>query len=198
MSEKPAPTQFPVNDVIRRRWSPRAFADTPVPPEVLQSLLEAARWSASSFNEQPWRYLIANQASPQEFARILGCLLEKNQRWAKAAPVLMLSFYKKIFTANGHPNRVALHDVGAASAQMAMEATTRGLIMHQMGGIEVEKIRETFKLPPEFEPAAAIAIGYPGDPQNLPEEFRGMETAPRTRKPFSDLFFSGGWGNPAF
>jgi nitroreductase len=196
--EKTAPIQFPVHDLIRQRWSPRAFAAQPVPPDVLQSLLEAARWAASSFNEQPWRYLIATQASPQEFNRILGCLVEKNQRWAKSAPVLMLSFFRKIFSANGHPNRVALHDVGAASAQMAMEATARGLFVHQMAGIEVEKIRETFKLPPEFEPAAAIAIGYPGDPQKLPDEFRAAESAPRTRKAFSELFFSGGWGNPAF
>src|SRR6185437_5594635 len=147
LMEKPADTQYPVHDLIRKRWSPRAFADKPVPAEALRSVLEAARWSASSFNEQPWRYIVATRESPQAFQQMLGCLMEKNQRWAKGAPVLMLSFFKKTFSANGRPNRVAPHDVGAASAQLTFEATARGLAVHQMGGIELDKIRSTYHVP---------------------------------------------------
>lgn len=191
--EKPANNDHPVHELLKRRWSPRAFGDKPVEREKLLSLLEAARWTASSFNEQPWRYIVATKDTNEEYDRLLGCLMEKNQQWAKNAPVLMISFAKQTFSRNNKPNRVALHDVGAAAAQLTAEATNQGLFVHQMAGIDQEKIRKTYQVPDDFEVVAGIAIGYPGNPDSLPEDFREGEMEPRERKPSKEFVFSGQW-----
>src|SRR3954463_6876732 len=152
----------PIHDLLRRRWSPRAFSDRPVEREKLLSVLEAARWAPSSNNEQPWHYLVARKEEPEEFARLLACLVEKNQSWAKAAPVLMLSVASTVFERKGHPNRHALHDAGQAVACLTVEATALGLFVHQMAGFSIDKARETYALPQTTEPVAPIALGYPG------------------------------------
>src|SRR5205823_1466560 len=110
-----APTDYPVHDLIRRRWSTRAFSDKRVDAQALRCLLEAARWSPSSYNEQPWSYIVATKDNRIEFERMLGVLVEGNRKWAKDAPVLMISVAAKQFARNGQPNRHAFHDVGAAS-----------------------------------------------------------------------------------
>src|SRR5436190_24164282 len=96
--EKPAPADFPIHDLLKRRWSPRAFADRPVEPDKLRRLLEAARWAPSSYNEQPWAFIVATKDQPEQFERLLSCLVEFNQSWAKAAPVLMLTVAHQTFT----------------------------------------------------------------------------------------------------
>lgn len=193
--EKPAPIEHPIHTLIQRRWSPRAFGAQLVEPAKIQQLLEAARWAASSMNEQPWNYLIATKDNANEFAKMVSCLVPQNQAWAKEAPLLMISVAKVDFTKNNEPNRVALHDVGAASALLTLEALELGLFVHQMGGIEIEKIRTEYALPAGYEPVAAMAIGYPGDPEKLPEPYKTREAAPRTRKPTKEFTFTGKWGN---
>ena len=195
--EKPANTDFPVHDLLRRRWSPRAFADRPVEPEKLSSLLEAARWAPSSYNEQPWAYLLATREQPAEFARLLSVLVEGNIAWAQRAPVLMLSLARLNFERNGRPNRHAFHDVGLASENLVIQATAMGLAVHQMAGFQVDKAREVFNIPEGWEPAAAIALGYPGEADSLPEPLRTRELAPRTRKPLEQFVFAGRWGEVA-
>jgi nitroreductase len=192
--EKPAPTDYPIEEIIRRRWSPRAFSEQPVEPAKLTSLFEAARWAPSSFNEQPWVYIIATKDKPDEYAQMLSCLVEKNQQWAQLAPVLMVSVAKLNFEKNGKANRHAFHDVGLATGTMLVQATALGLFVHQMAGFSVERVRETYGLPEGFEPVAAIAVGYPADPEALPEPFREQEVAPRRRKPISDFVFEVKWG----
>ena len=192
--EKPAPTDYPIEEIIRRRWSPRAFAEQPVEPDQLRSLFEAARWAPSSFNEQPWVYLIATKDKPDEYAQMLSCLVEKNQQWARLAPVLMVSVAKMNFDKNGKPNRHAFHDVGLATGTMLVQATGLGLFVHQMAGFSVEKVKATYGLPEGFEPVAAIAVGYPADPEVLPWPFRAQEVSPRRRKPIGDFVFEGKWG----
>jgi nitroreductase len=194
---KPAATDVTLHELIRNRWSPRAFAEKLVPPEVLRSLFEAARWAPSSNNEQPWAYLVATKDNPENFAKMLGVLVEFNANWAKHAPVLALSVAHLKTQRDGKPNRVALHDVGSASAQLTFEANARGLQVHQMAGFDAEKARETFAIPPDWEPVAALAIGYPGDPESLPEKLRDRELAPRTRKPAGEFVMSGSWGHTA-
>ena len=194
--EKPAPTDVPIHELIRKRWSPRAFADKSVAPEVLRSLFEAARWAPSSNNEQPWVYLVATKEDPENFAKLLGTLVEFNQTWAKHAPVLALSV-AHLKGAKGEPNRVAQHDIGSASSQLTFEANSRGLFVHQMAGFDAKKARETFHIPEDWEPVAAMAIGYPGDPASLPDRLRDREVAPRTRKPLSEVAMTGTWGQPA-
>lgn len=194
---KPAPSDAPIHDLIRERWSPRAFSDKRVAPEILRSLFEAARWAASSSNEQPWVYLVATKEDAENFAKMVGVLVEFNADWAKHAPVLALSVAHLKMERDGKPNRVALHDVGTASAQLTFEANARGLFVHQMAGIYAEKAREAFGIPADWEPVAAMAIGYPGNPDSLPQKLRERELAPRTRKPLKEFVMTGTWGRTA-
>ena len=192
---KPAQTDFPVHDLIRDRWSPRAFADKPVEPAVLASLFEAARWAPSSNNEQPWAYLVATKDDPEAFAKTLGVLVEFNAGWAKGAPVLVLAVAEMKFHVNGNPNRNAFYDTGAATALLSVEATARGLRVHQMAGFDPAKAKTVFEIPGDWEAIAALAIGYPGHPDTLPHGLRDREVAPRTRKPLSEFVMSGHWGH---
>jgi nitroreductase len=194
---KPATTDVPIHDLLRNRWSPRAFADKDVPPDVLRSVFEAARWAPSSNNEQPWAYLVATKDDPENFAKLLGTLVEFNQNWAKHAPVLAISVAHLNNARDGKPNRVALHDVGSASAQLTLEANARGLFVHQMAGFDANKARETFHIPEDWQPVAAMAIGYAGDPASLPQPLRDRELSPRTRKPLSEIAMTGDWGKAA-
>ena len=192
--EKPAETQYPIHDLIKRRWSPRAFSAQAVEREKLLSLLEAARWAASCFNEQPWSFIVATKESEEEYERLLGCLVESNARWARQAPVLMLSVAKLNFERNAKPNRHAFHDVGQAAASLTLQATALGLVVHQMAGFDVAKAREQFNIPEGYEPVAAIAVGYQGDAGSLPEDLREKEVAPRTRRPLESFVYTGTWG----
>jgi len=192
--EKPADTQYPIHELLRRRWSPRAFSDRRVEPDTLRSLLEAARWAPSSYNEQPWSFIVATKDDPAEFSRLLSCLVEGNIQWAQHAPVLMVSVARLSFEDDGKPNRHAFHDVGLAVANLIVQATALGLVVHQMAGIFPDKIRELYGIPEGYEAVAGIALGYPGDPQSLPEGLRKREMAPRERNPVTEFVFTGRWG----
>jgi nitroreductase len=194
---KPAPTDSPIHELIRNRWSPRAFADKPVPPDVLRSLFEAARWAPSSNNEQPWVFLVAPKDDKENFEKMLSVLVEFNSSWAKSAPVLAIAVAKLSFAKNNAPNRNAQYDTGAASAYLSVEATARGLFIHQMAGFDPEKARQAFGIPVGWEALAALAIGYPGDPGSLPDRLKERELAPRTRKPLTEFVMAGHWGQPA-
>jgi len=163
----------------------------------LRSLFEAARWAASSYNEQPWHYLVATKDQPQEFERLLSCLVEANQAWAKAAPVLALGVVNLQFTHNHKDNRAAVHDLGLASGNLLAEATARGLLVHQMIGILPDKARQIYQIPEHCEAWTALAIGYQGDPATLTEAIRERDLAPRQRKPLHEFVFSGQWGHGA-
>jgi nitroreductase len=193
----PAPVQYPVQDLIKNRWSPRAFSDKPVPKEVLQSLFEAARWAPSSNNEQPWAYIVATKDDADNFEKSLGTLVEFNANWAKKAPVLVIAVAELAFAKNNAPNRNAQYDVGAASLQLSIEATARGLVVHQMAGFDPETAREAYNIPQGWEPIAAMAIGYQGDASSLPEPYQTREKAPRNRKAIREFVMSGEWGHTA-
>jgi nitroreductase len=193
--QKPAPTEFPVHDLIRNRWSPRAFADKPVTPEVLRSLFEAARWAPSSNNEQPWAYMVATREDKENFEKMLSVLVEFNANWAKNAPVLALAIAELVFEKNNATNRNAQYDTGAATALLSVEATSRGLAVHQMAGFDPDKARKVFEIPAGWDAIAAIAIGYPGDPESLPQPLRDRELGPRVRKPLSKFVMTGRWGH---
>jgi len=192
--EKPAETDHPIEDVLRRRWSPRAFSSRLVEREKLLSLWEAARWAPSSFNEQPWHFIMATKEDQAEYAKLLSCLVEKNQQWAQSAPVLMISVARLNFEKTGKPNRHAFHDVGLAMGNLLVEATVLGLFVHQMAGFLPDRVRELFAVPAGFEPVAGIAVGYGADADEVPETLRQREFAPRSRKPISSFVFQGKWG----
>jgi nitroreductase len=189
--EKPAHNVHPIEELVRRRWSPRAFAERPVEPEKLASMFEAARWSASSFNEQPWSFIVATRDNEGEFARVLGCLVESNQTWASHAPVLIVSVARLKFAQSGKPNSHAIHDVGLATAQMINQAMALGLFAHPMAGFYPDKVREACGVPEGHDPIAVIAAGYAGDPAALSDSLRQRELAPRVRKPQEEFVFRG-------
>jgi nitroreductase len=195
--QKPAPSNFPVHQLIRERWSPRAFADKPVPQNILRSLFEAARWAPSSYNEQPWAYLVATKDDKDSFANTLSVLVEFNAGWAKRAPALAIAVAELAFANNNAPNRNAQYDTGAATALLSVEATAHGLAVHQMAGFDPEKARQLFGIPAGWEAIAALAIGYPGDPDSLPQPLKDRELAPRTRKPIAEFVMAGHWGHTA-
>lgn len=191
--DKVVETEYPIESILQNRWSPLAFSDRLVEPEKLGSVLEAARWAASSYNEQPWSFIVATKDDPAEFDRLLGCLAEGNQEWAKSAPVLMIAVAKLQFERNGNENRHAFHDVGAAEANLAAQATALGLYVHQMAGFDVQKAKEQYNIPEGYEPVDAIALGYLGDPHQLSDRLQQRLAAPRSRKPLKDFVFTGRW-----
>lgn len=178
------PDTTPLNDLLARRWSPRDYAPTPVDPAILRSIFEAGRSSFSCFNEQPWRFVVATQSEPEDFALILDTLVPANQNWAKNAWVIGITFGRKTFTRNGHPNRFNLHDTGAALANMAVQATEHNLYLHGMGGFDADKAATTLGIPDDFEAGAAFTIGALAE---------GIPMPPRNRNPLTEQVFRPGW-----
>jgi len=192
--DKPATTTFPIHDLLSRRWSPRAFGSKPIDGATIRRLLEAARWAPSSYNEQPWAFLIGTKDQPAEYGKVLECFIEFNQGWAKAAPLVMLTVAHTAFEKNGKPNRHAFHDIGLAMANFTVQATSLGIEVHQMAGILPDKAKTVFGIPDGWEALTGVAVGYPGDPNSLDEQLKQRELEPRTRKPQEAFVFSGGWG----
>ena len=188
----------PIADLFSLRRSPRAFDERrPVDRHTLLSLLEAARWAPSSRNEQPWQYVVFDQSQAAAREQARACLTDGNA-WARKAPVLVLSVARDDFTRDGTPNRHAHHDVGLATANLALQAVALGLAVHQMAGFDADRARREFGIPPGFTPMAMIAVGYPyrGPLEDLPENIRAYEQRARLRRPLRDIAFAGRWDSP--
>jgi nitroreductase len=196
--EKPTITEIPLIESISRRWSPRAFATTPVSQDRLRQLLEAARWAPSCYNAQPWTFIVGTQDNPETFRKLSKCLVPVNQSWAAKAPVLMLALAELNFVHNGKPNRHAAHDVGLALGNLLNQATILGLQAHLMAGFSGNTVRELFAVPDTHDPVTMLALGYPGDPESLPDTLREKELAPRTRKSLDEIAFGGTLGESFF
>lgn len=195
--KNPAPSEYPVHDLIRDRWSPRAFSDKAIAPADLCGLFEAARWAPSSSNEQPWAFIVAPKHDHANFTKALQPLVEFNVNWAKHAAVLGFAVSELAFAKNKAPNRNAQYDTGASTALLSIEAVSRGILVHQMAGFDPDTAREVFAIPASWDAIAAFAMGYPGDPASLPQPYRDRETAPRVRKPIREFVMSGKWGRTA-
>jgi len=195
--KKPAPADHPVLELIRDRWSPRAFSEREIAPDELRSLFEAARWAPSSNNEQPWAFLAATRNDPEDFEKALEPLVPGNAIWASRAYLLGYAVVELAFAKGHAPNRNAHYDTGAAMALLTLEATARGLGVHQMAGFNPETARAVYGIPSGWEAIAAFAVGYPGEPASLPQPYRDRETAPRTRKPIRAFVMGGKWGHTA-
>jgi nitroreductase len=193
---KHAPGVDGVLPIFHQRWSPRAFDGRDVAAADLAKVFEAARWAASSYNEQPWRFLVGKRGS-EAYSKIFNSLGEFNQAWAKSAPVLILGVTKTRFSHSDAPNRVALYDLGAAASYLTLQAAALGLATHQMGGFDPAAARKSFAIPEVYEVGAVIALGYLGEPASLPnEQLVAQEVAPRTRKPLGEFVYSA-WETPA-
>lgn len=194
---KQAIADYPIHELIQRRWSPRAFADQPVEPEKLRTLFEAARWSASSSNLQPWSFLVARRhEEPEAFARMVDCLSPGNVPWAAQVPVLVVAV-ANLFRKPEVRNRHAYHDVGMATQNLAIQATALDLYLHLMGGFSPDKAREAFAIPEEHEAVTMVALGYLGDPAQLADNHRESELMARARRPLTDFVFGAQWGDVA-
>jgi nitroreductase len=188
---KTATTDYPIVAHIAERWSFRAFEDRPIAEDELMSLFEAARWAASAYNAQPWRFVYAHRGDP-DFDTLVSCLIEFNASWARHASVLLIASAKSHYD-DGKPNGHAAHDLGQAMAMLSIEATARGMHMHQMAGFDPEKARDLLAVPDGFVPTTAAALGYLGDPASLDDRLRQREEAPRERMPVSAIAFKGRW-----
>jgi nitroreductase len=196
MQHKPATTRVKIHELIQTRWSPRAFdPDKPVSRDDLLALLEAARWAASCFNDQPWRFVVCDKATNEvAWQQAFGILVEKNRQWAKNAPVLILAVAMEHFNHNGKANRWAMYDTGAASASLCLQATALGLVVHQMGGFDADLARAIFELPANCQPMAMMAVGYQADVGVLDDDFKAAELAERARAALNERFYAGFWG----
>jgi nitroreductase len=193
---KQAPAVEGVLPAVLSRWSPRSFAEREVSAADLKKVFEAARWTASSYNEQPWRFIVGTRNS-ETYKKIFSTLIPFNQSWAATAPVLILGVASTKFAHNGSGNRVALYDLGAASSYLTLQAAALGLATHQMAGFDPEAARKTFAIPEDYTIGAVIALGYQGEPAALGnEQLVAREVEPRTRKALSEFVLSG-WGEPA-
>jgi nitroreductase len=195
--DRRAQTTVPIHDLVAERWSPVGFDRGDLGDDDLAALFEAARWAASAFNEQPWRFLVARRGDGAAFDDMLSCLVDANRAWARDASALILTAAVTVFDRNGKPNGKALHDLGLAVGNMSAEATARGLVMHQMGGIIPERARELYGVPDGVEVVTAVAVGRAADPATLAEDLRGRDQAPRVRRPLAEQVFSGAWGRSA-
>jgi len=200
MFDKKADTRVPINDLIARRWSGRAFDPRRrVDQKDIMALVEAARWAPSCYGEQPWRYLVCDKHINQSaWDKAFACLAEGNQIWARDAPVLILANADGIWSRNGKPNRWGQYDTGAASMNLCIQATDLDMMVHQMGGFDADKARELFIIPEQYMPMAMMAIGYQLPLNKIKVEIKEREMADRYRKPLSENFFNGAWGEPLF
>jgi len=193
--QKPAETQFAIHDLLKNRWSPRAFSNRPVEPEKLASLFEAARWSPSGGNSQPWSFIVITQESPEAHQKLVETMTGNNPRWANHAPVLIVTI-ARLNPERPEANHFAYYDLGQSAAHLTVQASALGLDVHQMAGFDREKARELFGIPEGYELMTVIAIGYPGDPNDLPDDLRERELLPRTRKAVSEIAFQERWNQP--
>ncbi len=196
---KQADPDHPVLQPIADRFSPYLYEPRAVETDKLLTCLEAARWAASSFNEQPWRFIVATREDEPAFKAALECLMDANQPWAANAGVLILTAVSTSFSRNGNPNRVAEHDLGLAAGNLSVQAAALGLQVHQMAGVNLAKVRQTYNIPEGFEPVTAMTIGYAADPNAAGEgnELADRDKGGRERKPFDEWVFAGNWGNAA-
>ena len=193
MNKKDARTTYPVHELLKQRWSPRAFADKPVEKEKLRSLFESARWSPSSYNQQPWRFIIG-QNGDDSYKKIMDALVEFNQKWASSAPVLIAVIGRSINNSGEGKNAVFQYDAGQSVALLSVEAMNQGLYVHQMGGFDRKKIAAHFGVPEEYKPVTVLAIGYIGNPDKLEGGLKNSELSERDRFDFDEFVFSGNFG----
>ncbi|MBN2046220.1 MAG: nitroreductase family protein [Anaerolineaceae bacterium] len=195
MSVKTAQTDFEIHPLIAERWSPIGFSSDPIPDDILFSLFEAARWAPSASNRQPWEFIFACKSNEINHQQMLKCLKESNQVWARHAPILAIAIAMDVI--DGRPRPTARYDLGLAVMNLSIQALSRQIYVHQMGGIYPDRIRETYRLPDTRIPITALAIGYRLPDEALTPEMLERDGIPRIRKPLSSFVFEGDYQYPS-
>lgn len=197
----PAPqrlhTQAEIHELLASRRSTRAFSHQSIEPSKITSLFEAARWSPSSANEQPWHFIAATREDSRIYSALFESLSERNRGWASNAPMLVLAVAQSTYSKSGQPYRHSWYDLGQSVALLSVQAIALGLSVHEMGGFDPGKLKQLFPIPEGFEPVVIFAVGYPDVPDSLPEDLRKREQAPRSRKPLESFVFTDQWGKPS-
>jgi nitroreductase len=184
---KKAKTNYPVHELITKRWSARSFSDDPIDSQKIYTLFEAASWAASSMNEQPWRYKFAIRDDTMEFKKFHNCLFPGNKPWSSSAAVIILSLAKKFYSRTGSINKHYFHDVGAANNNLLLQAASMDIYGHMMAGFDEKKTIETFTLPPDLEPVCFIVLGYLDQAEKLEEPYLSRELQERSRKRLEEI-----------
>jgi len=192
MSKEAKTNSNEIHHLLQRRWSPRAFEDRPVEQEKLRNILEAARWSPSASNIQPWVFFIGMKGD-ETYTKIFNTMVEFNQLWTKLAPVLILNC-GKITNSEGIPNGTWQYDTGQSVAHLTFQAMEEGLHVHQMSGFDALKAAELFALPEDVRAISITAVGYIGDPALLHPRMQKSELAERERKEMDTFAFSDEFG----
>ena len=195
--DNPAPAEHAIHELMAHRWSPRAYDSKPIDKVVLARCFEAARWAPSSYNEQPWSFVVASRQDGDAYEKILKCLIDFNQGWAKQADVLGIGISALRFQKNDKPNAHDRHDLGMALMSLALQAQAEGLALHMMAGFDSDAARQALNIPDGHEAVTAFALGHPGDPASLDDGLREKETAPRSRKPLGDFVYAAAFGQKA-
>ncbi len=189
---KIADTQHEIFALLKQRYSPRTFKDEPIKKEHLKQLFEAVRWSASSENTQPWRFIYAKRGSDAH-GKIIACLSEDNQKWAPLAPMLLFSVYKEKLD-NGSENFQALYDLGLSIGNMTVQAQYLGIALHHITGVDRKAADQEFDIPEEYHVCTAIALGYyGGELKQLPADLHEKEKATRERMAQTSFAFENSW-----
>jgi nitroreductase len=192
---KPASNQFAILDLLKTRWSPRAFSSRKIEREQVLSLFEAARWAPSGGNLQPWFFIVADDQDQEAHLLFSQIMSERNAGWAKQAPILVLAV-AQTERSEGQPNPWAYYDLGQAVAHLNLQASAFDLSIHQIGGFDKDKARKLLQIPEGYDPVTMIAIGYQGNHSDLPEDLQKREMQPRVRKPVDEFVFRGTWNEP--
>ncbi len=185
-----------LHEIIKNRYSPRSFSKEKIDTKTLLGLFEAARWSPSSMNEQPWRFIISTSDDTNNFYKMVSLLNDNNKLWAMKAPLLILTITKLRNSLNNQLNKFAFYDAGQAAAYLTMQAAHMGLFVRQMGGFNSERAREIFDIPDDFIPVTVVALGYKGDLNDLPPVLREKETTVRNRKALNEILFTEKFNSP--
>ena len=176
-----------INPLLRARWSPRVFSNRLVSESEMRHLFEAARWSPSCSNEQPWRFVSGTRDEGKTYDRIFEILDPGNQKWANSAPVLLLLATKTNFSYKDRPNHWAEYDAGQAAAHLTFQAMEMGISVHQMAGFDRKKATELLGTGNEYLPMTVIAVGFPGESDNFPDEIKRRERSETKRRTLQEL-----------
>ena len=183
-------SELRIQQMLKDRYSPRAFSDRDVTDVELELVLEAARWASSSHNEQPWRFLVTRK-DQDGHAALLDSLWSMNRSWADKAPILILNMVQRNLAYNDEENYFARHDLGGALAQLTAQATSMGMGLHQLAGFHSDQARQAFQIPEALDVVSVLALGFPGNADMLEEPYRGRELKRTHRRPLKDLVYLG-------